>query len=154
MIKYCSMRDFIVSDSEDIISDGDDEDDQNQFPHPSSVGALHAPPIYHTPHIPTTGLMFWGSPDATTRPHTLYHQHTPLTERSTPSCATHTERKPLPFATPMYCAPLPLAPLTTPSSNKNFPRFKSQMIEELFQVFNKSVFDEKVILIFDVKSKT
>ena len=158
-----------MSDSEDINDEEEDDnyDDQHYFLHPPSVEALHTPPIYHTPHIPTTGLMFWGSPDATSHPPTSHHIQTrPYSERKPLPHATpihhkrtkeemyphtthiqhslHTERKPLPCATPIHWATPTLGPLTTPSSNKNFSWFKSQMIAELFEAFNRSVFDEKV----------
>ena len=34
--------------------------------------------------------------------------------------------------------------LTTPSSHKYFPRFKNDMLKELCQLFNKTVFGGKV----------
>ena len=35
-------------------------------------------------------------------------------------------------------------PVTTPSANKNFSRYKTQMIQELFELFNSTVFENKV----------
>ena len=150
-----------MSDSEDCNNEVEDNEGENQtrLLQPSLV----TPPIYHTPYIPNTGLMFWGSPDASTRKQKAFKDRKPL------PCATpihhhaisrgqnthrfhtliqngpQTEKKPLAGSTLTNHAPPPQFSLTTPSSNKYFPRYKSQMIAELYDVFNKSVFDGKVL---------
>ncbi len=46
---------------------------------------------------------------------------------------------------------VPSHPLTTPSSHKNYPRFKNIMLKELLGVFNRTVFDNKVCLLTHVQ---
>lgn len=53
------------------------------------------------------------------------------------------ERKVLPH-TPRNRPPPRSQPVTTPSANKNFSRFKEDMIAELFREFNRSVFEGQV----------
>ena len=46
--------------------------------------------------------------------------------------------------TPVGKPTRPPPSLTTPSANKNFSRFKTVMIDELYSHFNRTVFDNKV----------
>ena len=39
---------------------------------------------------------------------------------------------------------IPVQPLTTPSAHKHYPRYKKNMLSELFELFNRTVFDNKV----------
>ena len=164
-----------MSDTEDI----DCKDESNGENHLEGT-----PPTYSTPHMPDTGVMFWGSPNAHQHkckapetgkkplPHAtpsntcIYKYNTPFTEKKplpfvTPTVKFNTAvnmksvsirsgRKSLTgckesyFTTPFRRAPPPLDILTTPSSTKYFPRFKSNMVQELFQMFNETVFENKV----------
>ena len=49
------------------------------------------------------------------------------------------------MSTPKDKLTRPPPSLTTPSANKNFSRFKTAMIDELYSQFNRTVFDNKVL---------
>lgn len=84
--------------------------------------------MYHTPHTPNMGIVFWGSPTLSS------------------NFETGTAKKPLPV-TPINKRPPIYQSLTTPSANKQFSRFKNHMMKENFELFNESVFENKVSII-------
>ncbi len=149
-----------MSDSEEVDDHEEDKEGRDE---------IETPPIYSTPHIPNTGVVFWGSPEVPESKFGFSHYGNSTSTKEKPRFKTPSVRfnwdsifKPTvrsgrksltsrknPFcSTPLERVPPMIGSLTTPSSSKNFPRFKSTIVLELFDSFNKSVFKNKVIFIF------
>ena len=160
------MDDSIISENED-----DTSSKENQPPHtdahactPPSLNHTHSP-VYstpYTPYTPYTGVAFWGASDGAASSISV----TPAPSVCSP------ERRNLTYATPGYISDIHLdfrknrlnffflfcfvgsafqlgpsrsqPPVVTPSASKNFSHFKNDMIGELYELFNSTIFENKV----------